>query len=92
MDIGVVGGRATFRILVVEGLAYLLALPGRVERLAFLDIIPTRSVFERVDKALATSTYHWFFLIQPELPEALIGANPDFYLDWTLKKWSRDFA
>jgi haloacetate dehalogenase len=64
----------------------------RIRRLAVLDIIPTRAVFERVDKALATSTYHWFFLIQPELPEALIGANPDFYLEWTLRKWSRDFA
>jgi haloacetate dehalogenase len=66
--------------------------PARVERVAMLDIIPTRTVFERVDKALATSTYHWFFLIQPELPEALIGANPDFYLDWTLRKWSQDFS
>jgi haloacetate dehalogenase len=62
---------------------------ARVQRLALLDIIPTRTVFQRVNKELATSTYHWFFLIQPELPEALIGANPDFYLDWTLKKWSR---
>jgi len=66
--------------------------PARIRRLAVLDIIPTRAVFQRVDKALATSTYHWFFLIQPELPEALIGANPDFYLEWTLRKWSRDFA
>ena len=66
--------------------------PARVARLAVLDIIPTRAVFQRVDKALATSTYHWFFLIQPELPETLIGANPDFYLEWTLRKWSRDFA
>ncbi len=66
--------------------------PARVERVAVLDIIPTRAVFQRVDKALATSTYHWFFLIQPELPEALIGANPDFYLEWTLRKWSRDFS
>jgi haloacetate dehalogenase len=74
--------------------AHRLALdhPERVERIAMLDIIPTRAVFQRVDKALATSTYHWFFLIQPELPEVLIGANPDFYLEWTLKKWSRDFA
>jgi haloacetate dehalogenase len=66
--------------------------PARVERVAMLDIIPTRTVFERVDKALATSTYHWFFLIQPELPEALIGANPDFYVEWTLKKWSHDIS
>ena len=78
------GGRVAHRLT--------LDHPGRVERLAVLDIIPTRTVFQRVDKALATSSYHWFFLIQPELPEALIGANPDFYLEWTLKKWSRNFS
>jgi len=78
------GGRVAHRLT--------LDHPGRVERLAVLDIIPTRTVFQRVDKALATSTYHWFFLIQPELPEVLIGANPDFYLEWTLKKWSRNFS
>jgi len=78
------GGRVAHRLT--------LDHPGRVERLAVLDIIPTRTVFRRVDKALATSTYHWFFLIQPELPEVLIGANPDFYLEWTLKKWSRNFS
>ncbi len=74
--------------------AHRLALdhPGRVERLAVLDIVPTRTVFQRVDKALATSTFHWFFLIQPELPERLIGADPDFYIEWVLRKWSRDFA
>ncbi len=66
--------------------------PARVQRLAVLDIIPTRTVFQRVDQALATSTFHWFFLIQPELPEKMIGADPDFYLEWILRKWSRDFA
>ena len=78
------GGRVAHRLT--------LDHPGRVECLVVLDIIPTRTVFQRVDKALATSTYHWFFLIQPELPEMLIGANPDFYLEWTLKKWSRNFS
>lgn len=75
--------------------AHRLALdhPDHVRRLAVLDILPTRTVFERVDKALATSTFHWFFLIQPDgLPETLIAANPDFYIDWILRKWSRDFA
>ena len=74
--------------------AHRLALdhPGRVERIAVLDIIPTRTVFQRVDMALATSTFHWFFLIQPELPEKLIGANPDFYIEWIFRKWSRDFS
>ncbi len=65
---------------------------GRVARVAVLDIIPTRTVFQRVDKALSTSSFHWFFLIQPELPEALIRANPDFYIEWILRKWSRDFG
>ncbi len=66
--------------------------PGRVTRAAVLDIIPTRKVFQRVDKGLATSSFHWFFLIQPELPEALIKADPDFYIEWILRKWSRDFG
>jgi len=65
---------------------------GRVKRVALLDIIPTRDVFRRVDKTLATSTFHWFFLIQPDLPERLIAADPDFYIDWVLKKWSGDAA
>lgn len=64
----------------------------RVKRVALLDIIPTRDVFRRVDKTLATSTFHWFFLIQPELPERLIAGDPDFYIDWVLKKWSGDAA
>jgi haloacetate dehalogenase len=74
--------------------AHRLALdhPARVERMCVLDIVPTRTVFQRVDKALATSTFHWFFLIQPELPEQLIGADPDFYIEWILRKWSRGFS
>jgi haloacetate dehalogenase len=77
------GGRVAHRMA--------LDHPAAVTRIAVLDIIPTRAVFQRVDKALATSTYHWFFLIQPELPERLIGCDPDYYIEWTLRKWSRDF-
>ena len=51
--------------------------PDAVERLAVLDILPTRHVFATVDQALATAYYHWFFLIQPEpFPERLIGLDP----------------
>src|SRR5438105_1131504 len=39
--------------------------PGAVERVAMLDICPTRTMFERTDQAFATAYYHWFFLIQP---------------------------
>src|SRR5689334_863146 len=39
--------------------------PERVTRLAVLDIVPTYTVFTSVTQQLATSYYHWFFLIQP---------------------------
>lgn len=70
--------------------AYRLALdePNRVERLAVLDIVPSLETAELTDKDLALATYHWFFLAQPApLPERLIGADPDFYLDHTLDSW-----
>jgi len=70
--------------------AYRLALdhPERVSRLALLDIVPTGEMVARVDRKLAYATYHWFFLAQPfDLPERMIAADPDFYLDWTIKSW-----
>jgi haloacetate dehalogenase len=52
--------------------------PQRVKRLAVLDIIPTHRMFQIVNQAMATNTYHWFFLIQPfDFPERVIGAAPD---------------
>jgi haloacetate dehalogenase len=62
----------------------------RIDRAAVLDIIPTETVYARTDKRLATLYFHWFFLIQPEdLPERLIGGNPDYYLERLLKGWGR---
>ena len=53
----------------------------RVEKLMVLDIIPTRKMFQIVNKEMATNTYHWFFLIQPyDFPERVIGADPDYFL------------
>jgi haloacetate dehalogenase len=75
--------------------AHRLALdhPQRVNRLALLDIVPTHTLFATTDQEFATAYYHWFFLIQPNgLPETLIGANPDFYLQNCLQQWSRDFS
>ena len=64
--------------------------PGAVERLAVLDIVPTRDVFETADQQLATAYYHWFFLIQSHgLPEHMIGLDPEFYLRDKLRRWSR---
>jgi haloacetate dehalogenase len=71
--------------------AYRMALdhPERVSRLATLDIVPTLTTFQRTDKAMATATFHWFFLIQPfDLPERMIGADPAFWLTTLLGRWS----
>lgn len=70
--------------------AHRLALdfPDRVNRIALLDILPTRHVFEHLDQRVATAYYHWFFLSQPApLPETLIGADPIFYLRSLLGGW-----
>jgi len=54
--------------------------PDSVQKLVTLDIIPTRTMFQIVNKDFATNTYHWFFLIQPyDFPERVIGADPEFY-------------
>ena len=57
------------------------AHPQRVRKLALLDIIPTRRMFQIVNKEMATNTYHWFFLIQPyDFPERVIGAAADQFI------------
>lgn len=70
--------------------AHRLALdhPDRIARLAVIDIVPTLDMYEATDMRFATWYYHWFFLIQPApLPERMIGADPSFYLRWTLGGW-----
>ena len=62
--------------------AYRMALdhPERVLKLAVLDIVPTGEAFRRADMAFGLGYWHWFFLAQPyDLPERLIGADPDYY-------------
>ena len=63
--------------------------PHAVERVAVLDISPTRIMYGNTDKAFASAYYHWFFLIQPfDLPERLIGADPVYYLRKKIGGWS----
>jgi haloacetate dehalogenase len=67
--------------------AYRLALdhPGRLSRLAVLDILPTYNYWERMNRLYALKIYHWTFLAQPApLPETLIGGNPDFFLRYKM--------
>ena len=51
--------------------------PGRITRLAVLDIVPTIEHFERTDMSFALGYYHWFWFAQPHpFPEELINAAP----------------
>ena len=47
--------------------AYRLALdhPGRLSKLAVLDILPTYDYWERMNRLYALKIYHWTFLAQP---------------------------
>ena len=56
--------------------------PACVDRLVLLDIAPTATMYARTDMDFARRYFWWFFLIQPApLPERLIAADPDFFLD-----------
>lgn len=66
------GGRCAYRLA--------LDFPEKVLKLAVLDILPTGEHFRRADMNFALGYWHWFFLAQPyDLPERMIGANPDNY-------------
>lgn len=65
--------------------AYRLALdhPGRLEKLAVLDIVPTHAMWHDMDARLASRVWHWTFLALPTpFPETMIGANPVHFWDW----------
>jgi haloacetate dehalogenase len=79
------GGRVAHRLC--------LDHPDAVERVAVLDISPTRMMYGATNMAFATAYYHWFFLIQPfDLPEKLIGADPVYYLRRKIGAWSSSVA
>ncbi len=76
------GGRVLHRLC--------LDHPGAVQRAVMLDIAPTASMYGRTDKSFATAYFHWFFLIQPaDLPERMIAADPDYWLERVLGAFSQ---
>ena len=65
--------------------AYRLALdhPGRLTRLATLDIVPTWHMWHDLDARLAYRIWHWTFLALPAPgPETVIGRDPVGFWDW----------
>jgi len=76
------GGRVGYRLA--------LDHPGRLARLAVLDIVPTYAMWHGMDRALAYKVWHWTFLALPApFPETLIGKDPVYYLDWKIASWTK---
>lgn len=68
------GGRVGYRLA--------LDHPGRLEQLAVLDIVPTWTMWHRMDARLANRAWHWMFLALPvPFPETLIGKDPRYFFD-----------
>ena len=95
-DMVAVMERLGFRRFTVAGhdrggrVAYRMALdhPGRIERVAVLDILPTDTVWERADQRFAVAYWPWVLLAQPApLPERLITAAPAAVVDDALGGW-----
>ena len=77
------GGRVGYRLA--------LDHPGRLTKLAVIDIVPTLDVWRGMDAARAMKMYHWLFLAQPApVPENLIAPAPLDWLDHTLASWTAD--
>jgi haloacetate dehalogenase len=76
------GGRVSYRLA--------LDHPGRLSKLAVLDILPTYNYWERMNRAYALKIYHWTFLAQPApLPETLIASNGEFFLRFKMASQTR---
>ncbi|TYL85805.1 alpha/beta fold hydrolase [Bradyrhizobium cytisi] len=72
---------------------YRMALDHRDSVRAFvsLTVIPTSEVWACAGKDFALGAYHWLLFAQPyDLPERLLSGDPDFFLDWTLRKMAKD--
>ena len=61
--------------------------PAAVKRAAFLDIVPQHHLLNNVNLGFATFSWHWFFMAQPfDLPERLMGADPEYFIRKKLAK------
>ena len=47
-------------------------------------------MYQTTDQVFATKYWHWFFLLQPDLPEAFISANPQAYLHALVTRFPRN--
>ncbi|MGY0057663.1 alpha/beta fold hydrolase [Streptomyces sp. LZ34] len=62
--------------------------PDQVERIAVLDVVPTREMFRRLDASIASGYWHWLFHLQPDLPERLVSQDVRGYLEYFFERWT----
>lgn len=68
------GGRVAHRMA--------LDWSDQVRSLCVLDIVPTYTMYNTVNRQLATTYWLWYFLPLPApFPERLIGADPDYFFE-----------
>jgi len=61
--------------------------PAKVMRAAIMDIIPQHHLYRNITFDWAKFSWHWFFNIQPApLPEKMMGADPDWFIEKKLAK------
>lgn len=73
------GARTAFRMAMDH--------PTTVQKVAFLDILPTHSVFREIAPQMALDLYHWWFMAQPKgFPETLLRNNEEYYIRNKLMK------
>ena len=73
------GARAGYRLALDQ--------PKRVTAFASLTVIPTLDAMAAVDYRTATKAFHWFLFAQEaDLPERLLAADPDAFIDRALGK------
>jgi haloacetate dehalogenase len=61
--------------------------PDKILRAAIMDIIPQYHLYNNITFDWAKFSWHWFFNIQPApMPEKMMGANPDWFIEKKLAK------
>lgn len=54
--------------------------PGKVARVALIDILPNRHIWNNASKEWAMKSWHWLFMAQPyDLPERMMAGVPARY-------------
>lgn len=74
------GGRTAHRMALDD--------EARLLSLTLMDIVPTHHLLSHLDRKVAASYYHWFFLAQPApFPETMILADADRFFESCLLGW-----